>query len=199
MSKVIDSLPKEAEAKIEEYRERFLNIGLSTEETDRKKAEDALRRYCVYLKKTDPTVDDNPTFTWVDSPFEGIVVAAQIAKGSLNVTKDEIREQASKASFGSFEACWVATYAFIANELPVKKDELVDIAVDIVKECGVYWSFEGHYVMTPKPKVIAMKDGVLHSTYGMALAYANGDGFYSYKGERKNSLAEIALSSRNVV
>jgi hypothetical protein len=195
--KQIDSLTPEQQAKIEVYREEFLKIGLSTEPTDRAKAEDALRRYTNYLKKTDETVDTNVSFIWADSPMAGAVIAAQVAKGDTNVTPEEIKEQASYASFGSFESYWVSTYAFIANELPVEKDELCSIAVDIVKECGVYWMFEGLYVVTPKPTKIEMADGKLHSTSGPALSYANGDGLYSFNGERKNSLVEVVLAERN--
>lgn len=198
MSKQIDSLTPEQEAKIPEYRERFLAIGLSTAPTDRQKAEDAVRRSYEYLHKTDPSLCvPNPEFIWADSPMEGAKIAAQQTKGDLNVTEQEIRACADNASYGSFEAYWVSTYSFIANELPVEKDELTDIVTDIVKECGAYWTFEDLVVLTPKPTKIELVNEKLHSTTGPAIEYPNGDGVYAYKGERKGSLMEVIMASRN--
>lgn len=198
MSKTISSLTPEQQAKIPEYLEKFKSIGLSTEPTDRTKAEAAILRSYEYLNKKDPANwSKNPEFVWAESPIEGAVLAAQFAKGSEDVTTEEIRAQADNASFGSFDAYWVSTYSYIANELPVEVDELHEIVTDIVKECGVYWTFEDLVVMTPKPVKIAMEDEKLHSVDGMALAYGNGDGLYAYKGDRKGSLMEVVMANRN--
>lgn len=194
--KVIDSLTKEQEAMIPVYRERFRQIGLSTEPTDRAKAEDAIRRSYAYFHKLNNTCVANPEIVWAGGPMEGAKLAAQYAKGDENVTSEEIRAQASQASYGSFEAYWVSTYAFIAEQLNVEKDELIDIAVDIVKECGVYWTFEDLVVLTPKPQAIVMVEDKLHNPEGPALAYENGDCLYAINGEVKANLMEIALANR---
>lgn len=192
----LTELTPEQEAKIPEYLERFKAIGLSTEPTDRAKAEAAVRRSYEYLSKQNTCVP-NPEIIWAESPMKGIVLAAQHAKGSLNVTNSEIQAQASLASYGSFEAYWASTYLFITNELPVEKDELSDIVYEIIQHCGVYWTFEDLVIMTPKPCKIEMKEDKLHSTTGMALQYANGDGLYSVFGERKDSLMEAIIAARN--
>lgn len=197
-SKTISMLTPEQEAKIPEYREKFRDIGLSTKPTDKAKAEAAILRSYQYLHKKDPQNWSNaPGFVWADSPFKGAKLAAQFAKGDENVTIDEIRAQADNASFGSFDAYWVSTYSYIANELPVEVDDLHEIVTDIVKECGVYWTFEDLVVMTPKPSQISMENDKLHSTHGMALQYPNGDGIYVYKGDRKGSLMEVIMAARN--
>ena len=101
----INELTPEQEAKIPEYKERFLKIGTCTRPTDRAKAEDAVARSYAYLNKKDPNqCVANPTFFWAESPMAGAKLAAQKAKGDDNVTTDEIRAQAEMASFGSFEA-----------------------------------------------------------------------------------------------
>lgn len=194
----INELTPEQEAKIPEYRERFLQIGLSTEPTNKEKAEAAIRRSYEYLHKSDPKMCvPNPEFVWADSPKLGAKLAAQYAKGTQDVTPEEIKEQADMASYGSFEAYWVSTYSFIANELDVEKDELTDIVTDIVKECGVYWTFEDLVVVTPKPTKIVMQDEKLSCTTGPAIEYSNGEAVYAYKGERKGSLMEVVMAARN--
>lgn len=196
MSQTINKLTKAQEAKIPEYIERFEKIGLSTEPTDKAKAEAALKRCYEYLSKTH-SFKPNPEIIWADSPMAGAKIAAQCAKGDENVTEAEIQEQASLASYGSFEAYWVATYVFIAEQLlPNNKDEAIQIVLDLVENCGVYWQFEDLVVVTPKPKAIHLNDKKLHNLEGLALEYPNGDGIYAIDGKRKNSLMEVMLEQK---
>lgn len=196
--KQITSLTKEQQDKIPEYLERFRAIGLSTAPTNKQKAEDAVRRAYIYLNKENKDFDVTKLeFVWADSPMKGAIIAAQSAKGDINVTDAEVQAQASLASYGSFEAYWASTYVFIAEQLDVKKDELVHIVLDIITECGVYWTFDDLVVMTPKPSKISMRDQKLHDVDGPALAYPNGDGIYAVNGVRKNSLMEVVISARN--
>lgn len=189
--KVIKELTKDQEAQIPAYLEKYKQIGLSTRPTDRAKAEAAVTESYKYLGHKPPE------FTWVDDPIEGAKLAAQFAKGDENVTTQEIRDQASLASYGSFEAQWVVFYAFIAEVLGVKKDNLIDIVKDIIDECGLYWTFEGMVVMSPKPSAIHMNaEGKLHNTEGLALEYATGRGIYAVNGVRKNNLAEVVLAEK---
>ncbi len=185
---MIEKLTPEQEAKIPEYLETYLAIGKSTEPCDRAKAEAAIKASYEYLKL--PV----PTFIWADSPLQGRVIAAQLAKGSEDVTQEEVSAQASLASYGSFEAYWVGFYAFIAEQLPVTKDNLIDIVKDIVKNCGVYWTFEDVVVMTDKPKAIHMVDGELHNPDGLALEYRDGSGIFAVKGVVYPSMIEAAIS-----
>jgi hypothetical protein len=193
---LISSLTKEQEAMIPEYYERYLTIGMSTEASDRKKAEAAVQASYDYLADKDKTPRVILEFVWAESPFAGAVLAAQHAKGSLNITNAELQEQASQASYGSFESFWVSTYAYIAEVLPVKKDELIVIVQNIINSCGVYWTFEDLVVMTPKPTTISMVDKKAHSVTGPYLAYPNGDCIYAVDGVCKKSLMEVILESK---
>lgn len=190
ITKKITSLTPEQEALIPVYREKYREIGLSTEPTNRAEAEKALTEAQLYLG------NPKPEFVWARDPFEGAKLAAQYAKGDANVTIAEIREQTSKASYGSFEALWVSFYAFIAEVLPVKKDNLHEIVTRIVKNCGVYWTFEGLIVATDKPTKIKMLDNKLHCTDGLALEYSSGRGVYAINGERKANLMEVLLHGK---
>lgn len=183
--KLIDKLTPEQEKMIPVYLDRYLQIGLSTEPTDRKKAEAAILASYAYQKL------EKPEIIWAEDPFEGQILAAKYS-GNPNV-----KEQAAKASYGSFEAQWVVFYAFMSEVLPVEKvDNLIDIVKDIVTHCGVYWTFEGLVIMTPKPKAIHMKDGKLHNTEGLALEYETGRGVYAVNGDRKSNLFEVMAASK---
>jgi hypothetical protein len=196
MSKQIDKLTPEQEAKVPYYLDKYLAIGTNTDPCDRAKAEDAVRRSYAYLKL--PAITK---FIWLDNPFDGAVEAAKLANGTDTPTKAQISDQASKASYGSLEAYWVAFYDFIASELPVPHDPLIDIAKDIVLHCGVYWTFEGVVVMTEKPKAIHMitdKDNQkkLHNLNGPALEYRDGRGIFAVNGVAYNSLMEVAMEGK---
>ena len=187
MTKQIDKLTPEQEAMIPVYLEEYLKIALSTEPCDRAKAEAAVKASYRYQKLPEPEV------VWADSPFAGAKIAAQLENGTEDVTPKQIAEQASKASYGSFEAYWVSFYAFIAEQLPVQKDELIDIVKDIVKNCGVYWTFEDVVVLTEKPVSISMVNDKLHDTEKKALLYKDGSGVCAVNGVVYSSLLEVAL------
>lgn len=201
MSEKISKLTKEQEAMIPVYLERYRAIGLSTRPTDRNKAAAAVLKAYAYLhdaqvaKKEPVTMVRVPEIIWADSPFKGARIAAELATDNPNPTKAQISDQASKASYGSFEAYWVSFYAFIGEQLPVKKDDLLDIVKEIVEECGVYWTFEDTVVLTPKPAIINMSaDGKLHCEDDKALGYPDGSGIYAFNGVRYATLTELTLA-----
>lgn len=194
--KMIESLTPEQEAMTSVYEKQYRDIQMSVDPTDKAKAENAVRRSYAYIAQTQSDISPNPEFIWADSPMKGARLAAETLKGSKNITTEELQAQAEQASYGSFEAYWVSVYAFIGYELPVEKDELLDIVVDIVKHCGAYWTFNNLVIMTPKPSKIEVLDGKLHSINGPALQYSNGDAIYAYKGERKSSLMEVVMTAR---
>lgn len=189
MTKQIDKLTKEQEEQIPVYLERYLKIALSTEPCDRPKAEAAIKASYRYQKLAEPEI------VWADSPFAGAKIAAQLENGTEEVTPKQIAEQASKASYGSFEAYWVSFYAFIAEQLPVKKDELIDIVKEIVQHCGVYWTFEDIVVLTEKPISISMQNDKLHNTERKALEYKDGTGVCAVDGVVYSSLLEVGLDN----
>lgn len=185
----INSLTKEQEDQIPVYLKRYEEIGLSTRPTDRVKAEAAITAAYTALGMAVPEL------VWRASPYAGAILAAQLHKGSMDVSKEEIADQATKASYGSFEAYWVSFYAYIGEQLPVEVDKMLRIVQDIVDECGVYWTFEDIVVLTDKPTKICMKDDMAHSEDGKAIEYSDGSGLYAYRGVRYASLTEIKLNA----
>jgi hypothetical protein len=189
---LIDRLTPEQEAKIPEYVARFQKLGLNTDPCDRPKAEQVVRDIYNHMGK-DGT---NLKFVWADSPFVGAVMAAKALKQSDDVTTSEIRDQASMASYGSFEAYWAALYSFISNELPVKPHPLYSLTTRMVEECGVFWTFDELAIMTDRPSEIHLKEDRLHNETGYALKYRDGRGMYVLEGDRKGSLLELKLAVR---
>lgn len=189
---LIDRLLPEQEAKIPEYVKRFKEIGLNTTTCNRVKAEAVVRD--IYQQMGKPT--DHLVFLWEDSPFAGAIKSAKIAKGSEDVTLEDVRNQAGLASYGSFESYWAALYSFISNELPVKPHPLYEITTRMVQECGVFWTFDDYVVMTDRPCEIHMKDEKLHNDNGFAIKYRDGKGIYAFNGDRVDNLLELKLAAR---
>jgi hypothetical protein len=182
-------LTKEQEGKIQVYIDKYLKIGMSTEQSSKEDAENAIIRSYEYMNRPIPEI------IWASSPLEGAKVALRLLIGDREPTEGDILNVLSAASYGSFEAYWVSFYSFIFFELEVeKKDELIDIVNDIVKHCGVYWTFEDTVVLTPKPiKIFVNEEGALNNSEGLALEYPDGWGIYAINGEIQKSLSDVIL------
>jgi len=190
-TKLIESLTPEQEALIPVYREKYRAIGLSTEPTDKARAEAAIRECYRHLKLKDPEI------VWATNPYVGAKIAAQLATGNENPTRQEIAAQADTASYGSFNAYWVSFYTYIAEVLNKEKNPLIEIVNRVIADCGVYWTFEDIVVITPKPSEIHCNaEGKLHNTSGKAFAYADGTGMYCLNGARHNSLSELSVAAK---
>lgn len=193
-------LTAEQKALLPEYRDRFEKLALSTTPTNRELAEKHLRAVYNFLNVEGVAeYHKDPEIIWAESPLLGAKVAAQHAKGDLNVTREEIHAQASNASYGSLDAYWVAVYSFINEQLlPTdQKDKLAELTLSLVEECGVFWTFEDLIIVTPKPSALHMKDGKFHCATGHAIGWPNGDGIFVFNGEIKKSLMDIVMANRN--
>jgi hypothetical protein len=185
--KKIDSLTEEQKALVPIYKERYKALALSTEPTDKALAEEAIKNLYKYIGLNEPTIE------WVLNPIEGARRAAQEYNGRMDVTVQEIREQASMASYGSFEACYIAFYTFIAENFPVPHEPLVKIANDLVKHCGVYWTFEDYVIVCGKPIAIHMVGDKLHNPDGYAIEYPGDWGVCALNGEVVKNLSTLLL------
>lgn len=196
-------LTKAQEAQIPKYLSRFRAIGLDTSPTDKLKAEIAVTELFAEINKQPGYENKLPVptqFKWFANPFDAAEFAARIAlpenvryaeTGVLHPklpTREQVKDQASKASYGSFESYWVAFYSFVNECVAKKKNPLVDRVVDVVQNCGVYWGFKNPegtqcvIVMSEKPAEIHVKDDKLHNDDDMAIKYPDGAGFYCIEG-----------------
>lgn len=198
MSKQVDDLTLEQKARIPYYLDKYFKIGTDTTPCDRAKAEDAVQRSYKYLNLQPVT-----KFVWFSNPFDAAREAARLANdlpSVQGVQASMVADQASKASYGSLEAYWVAFYDFIASELEKTREPLIDIVIDIVSHCGVYWTFEGLVIMSEKPSKIELVKGEdgqyrVSSTTGYGIQYADGTGVYAVNGTAYNTLMEATMEA----
>lgn len=205
MSNKTQDLTEDQKKKLDEYYQEFVNIGLSTQACNRSEAEKAVLESYAFFKK--PV----PRFIWVDSPFEGARLAAKLAKlpknlvknhqnitladiESLTVNLDDIKGQADKATYGSFDSYWIGFYCFLSEVLNLSTDNLANISRRIAENCGVFWTFDHIAIMSEKPSEIHVKDGVLHNETGYALKYRDNKGIYAYAGEIATSLMDLTVN-----
>lgn len=207
MSKTYNLTP-EQEVKKNEYIERFKKMAVDTTPTNKAKAEKHILDFYEHMKM------DPPKIVWYPSPLKGVEMAAKAASKeaglivaenknwtvadieAINVSKTEIQEQAHKAFFGSFDSHYFCYYSFIANELPVPKDALIDISVKICEQIGIHWLFHGFAILTEKPTAVRTKNELLHAESGPALEYADGTVGYFLNGDYKQSLMDIILETK---
>jgi hypothetical protein len=187
-------LTKEQLEKLKEYQNEYLNIGLSTEPCDRTKAEAALTASYVYAHDVlnEKQKSKTPNFIWADSPKQGLVLAAKIKANDKELTEDIIKKTKNEVSYGSFECHWVAFYAYISEVLENKPQPIIEIAKNIVKNCGFYWIFNDTCVVCEKPVKIIMKEipekGLVpHADGEMAVQYKDGTGVFYDEGQKLES------------
>ncbi len=227
MSKEI-KITKEHEKFIPEYLERFRAIGLNTDPCDRLKAEIAVSELFAEINRQpgyENTLPVPTTYIWFSNPFDAAEFAARIAlpenaefgdivkqrglktmQEYLSVlhpklpTREQIKDQALKASYGSFESYWVAFYAFADEVVEKKNNPLVARVVDAVKKCGTYWGFKNKagtvcvMIMSEKPAEIHIKGETVHAVDKMAIKYPDGRGFYCIEGTPYRTLMEAKMN-----
>lgn len=182
--KKIEKLTDEQQAALPKYRDKWLAIGLSTEETDVEKAEAAMDKVyeCAGLKPPQNKI-------WGRNPYEGAVLAAQLTKyGEIRASdpldKNEITNQLSRAGYGNHDASWISFYDFFQEEVGIDLHQ-VNGLVELSKHCGWWWPFEDTVVLTPKASHLELdEEGHLHAENGPALSYADGWSIYAWHGIR---------------
>lgn len=193
----ISEFTPELQKKLPEFLKKFDKLCENTNCCDRPKAEQAIKDvYAALARRNTPGFETVPEFVWVEGLMEGAKLAAQVTKGDTDVTDEEIKNQAHYVSFGSMESYWIGIYDFINQYMASQKEEMADLAVRIVEECGPFWVFEGYVIMVERCSVLSIANGELHSTTGKALEFPNGEGLYAYKGQFKNSLIEVVMAER---
>lgn len=193
---MITKLTQEQENQIPVYLERFRAYGLSTERINQDACITSLTKVAEYQKLP------SPQFMFVDSPTQVAIAAALVNKigvtktreivdqgkvlESINlVSQSDVQSQASMLSYGSFDAYWASFYCFVAQQLDVKCDELHQLVEDVVKNCGVFATFEGLYIVSDRAVNLCFNENrELHNEHGMAQEYKDGTGVYAFEGTR---------------
>ncbi len=205
--KKVEKLTKTQEAALAQYRDKWISIGLSVEETDIEKAESAIDK--VYTSAGLPTPEEK---VWARNPYEGVILAAQLEKyGKIRAAdpleKTEITNQLSKAGYGNHDASWLSFYDFFQKETKIDLHQ-IDGLIALSSHCGWWWAFENTVIMVPKPTRLCLDaEGTLHCENGPALSYSDGWSIYCWHGIRipekliknpESYTAEDVLNENNV-
>jgi len=188
---MIEKLTKEQEDKIPEYFKRYLEKGRSTAPSNKASAENAVKELYAYFK-----ADFHNNIIWTDSPMEAVKKVASLLADGKPVTKSHIDEAVNGAFWGQSEAYWVASHSFIAYELPVERDNLIDIVNALVDNCSGLWCLDGAVVISEKIVEIHLKGDKLHREDGPAIVFRDGSGVCVVNDQRVNSLLEASIESR---
>lgn len=181
---IFEKLSKEQERQIPEYTQRWIKVGLSTEETDRAVSEAAIDKAYKLAGLTPPQKK-----FWARSPYEGAIMAARLMKyddieESREVSKEEIIEQLYKCAYGSHDTSWLGFYNYFDEVCNIKTPQLEGLT-ETSLHCGWWWPFDKAVIITPKPLEIHLDDdGQLHCENGMAIHYSDGWGVWAWHGVR---------------
>lgn len=200
MSK-IDKLTPEQEALIPIYRDKWIKIGLSTEPTNRKRAESVIPayyaagklkapKYIVWAKSPMETTYLYSVFT--SSSFFPSISEAQFEKAIADDTVVELCKQIApnqKLTFnsnyigGNLWAGWQAFYDFFKSAVGVEGLDIIQPTLDLSQDVGWIMPWEELVILTEKPTSLYRNNrGQLHSEDGKAIEWSDGFGIYVLNG-----------------
>ncbi len=94
-----------------------------------------------------------------------------------------IKNQLNVACYGPHDLYWLGFYQFLKVELGLKSKADPGPQIELAKNCGWWWPFEGAVVLTEHPVSMSLdEEGRLHSETDMAIKYSDGFGLYSWRG-----------------
>jgi hypothetical protein len=179
---MIDKLTPEQEAKLPEYRDKWISIGLSTEPADRPRAEAAVKELYKLVGFPEPEIQ------WRDDPLQGSRAAGEYVE---NYFKDKPKPQnyddlvrSARRSWigGSLWAGYAAWADFFNREVGI---EINRAYLELVESVGYYFCLRGLVVLTERPsKILRDERGRLHNPTGKAIEYPSGWGIYAIHGVR---------------
>jgi len=163
---MITELTAEQKAKMPEYVDKWVKIGLSTEPADRPKAEEIMDRIYA-VAKFDP-----PKKIWVDSPFAAIDKLRE-----MGITPD-----IDNFCFGANDAGWLSFYSFVKNELKIEGIEDIVPLLEFAEVCGWYYPMDELCILCERPSEIHIEDGKVHCENGPAILFRDGHSLYYLNG-----------------
>lgn len=194
----IDKLTDAQMARIPEWTQKWIAIGLDTSEADFDRAEAAVLA-CYKLVKADPP----KKILRVDSPWAAIHQGA-IANIELQVEKEKEKKKPAKAGFDArvkkfvkdnwynYRGCqlwasWFSYVTFFRDVCDWENPSLENFKYDeeLALSCGfVWWSDDVVAISNRYQQVKRDNAGRLHNDEGMAIEWRDGWGIYSWHGYR---------------
>jgi len=192
---MIEKLTKEQEAKIPEYRDKWIKVGLSTERCNRPEAEKWVKEAYKVAKLTPPE-----RILWFDSPQSCAQAQAKVKKVDFtasdiedrikkavalpDVDKSKLNEFLNEQNYGSQDAGWLSFYNYFLEVVEIKDCEALHPLMELAHNCGWWAPYEKICFLQEKPTEIHMKDKQLHCEDGPSIEYADGFSIYHLNGTR---------------
>lgn len=169
---MINNLTKTQQEQIPVFRDKWLDIGLSTARLDRDKAIEAVKKAYRLAGLKEPT-----KFHFVRSPIEAINYIQGLDK---SISASDI---ISSAIYGAHDAGWLSFYDYFREVVGIKDCDKLEGLFDLAKNVGWMNVYEDLVVFQEKPIAIHFDDQKrLHSEVGPSVEYADGFGIYSWHG-----------------
>lgn len=196
----ISKLTAEQEARAPEFRDLWIQHGLSTQPADRPAAEEGVRMAYQAANLTPPL-----TLIWCDSPKQGGYVKAAVNTLGFDVSKKLTENQVTEvlaliqkamrgkekleydscSTFGAHEAGWASRYDFFDRAVGLRGLEPVHGLLQISRSCGWWWPYETLCVLTERHSILKRDArGRLHAEDGPAVAWPGGWGVWAWHGVR---------------
>lgn len=200
---MIDKLTPQQKKQIPIYRDKWLEIGLSTDRINQKKAKENF----IGFNKVVLGNKEQPIFIFMDSPLTGWFatlllyayfnkvgdiesqVWSQVWSQVRSQVESQVRSQVKDFVFpylaGNFWAGYFGFYDFCNRVLGIqfqtqKEWDLLLKTSDV----NLIYPFKEFVVISQKPTNIKIKNNVLHNESGASVKYADGFELYSLNGVR---------------
>lgn len=174
MSKKIEKLTAEQEALLPVYRDKWLEIGLSTEPLDFEKAKIAVCTAYESAGLSKPT-----KFYTAKSPFDAIGVIQELNP------KMKAKDIFNDMTYGCHDANWLGFYQYFRDVLDLKVCDKLSGLIDLASHCGWLNMYEDTVVFQDRPEHIKFDEqNRLHCENGPAILYRDGYGVYAWHGVR---------------
>lgn len=178
---MITELTQDQTNLLDEYRDRWIKIGLDTSRADRLECEKWVTKAYENAKLNPPK-----NIYWANSPVEAVKLAKDLQKN-----EGDQSDLVSNFCFGSHEASWLSFYNYCLDVLGLECCEILRPHFEIAKHCGWWLPFDDVAILSEKPIEINLKDGVLHKDGGPAIKYSDGFCVWALNGVRvPQSIAE---------
>ena len=185
---MIEKLTPEQEAKLSEFRDRWLNVGLDVAASNRKSCEEAIRKIYKNAGFEPPA-----QMLWVKSPREAITKAGELLKKETGQDADP-QQIFNNFCYGAHEASWLSFYSFCMEVLSLDECKPLEPYMEVAMHCGWWLPYDTVCIISEKPVVIHLNDrGLLHKDGGPAIAFGDGFAVWGLNGVRvPQDIAETA-------
>lgn len=158
---MITELTLEQEALLPVYRDRWLEIGLSTDRLDRDATRDAIAK--LYESRGHK------------APSKIVFHEGLVEGKKANFSTSAIWQ-------GQLSAYWVSFYMYMKEVLNIEVD--IEPAANLVMNSGLvdFRGDECHVI--ERPEMIKMDNGLLHNEFGPSIRFRDGFEVYSWRGTR---------------